>query len=1333
MRPRYAAFSARIADLRRLAGFAQQADLALLVKTSQQTVSRWEAGLSRPRPKQIPTLAKLLRVTPEELMAAAGYTTVVSFDKPFPVDGLTGESFERFCQSLLERLYPDAAVHAMGGQGHTQEGADIDVAFPDGTRHSFQCKRLAQFGPAHVDKVVRDHTRSATKKIILLSRVASPKTRATVELHPGWELWDKEDISRRVRSLSPEHQIRLVDIFFPKQRFALLGKTADRRWQTPDEFFAPYTAERSAFSHTWTLVGRARELANLQGKLADNQSQVIFLTGAGGGGKTRVLKDAVAAYERDHRGVTVRFLSPTQEATVESLDELGHGDKLLVVDDAHDRSDLPLLFQHIAIPENKTRILLSFRPYGRDYIASQASNFALAGPSVCEVALPRLKLADATELARQVLEKYDGPVSIAEDIARFTLDCPLATVIGAQVVANDRRPLELVKDEEVFRSTLLGRFQDIVAGEIGNKSEAELVRKVLRVLALIQPLSLDDQTVPEMVAAVESVDAYDVSRIVRALTEAGVLFRRGGRYRLSPDLLADHVIERACIGPGGISTGYAEKVFAAAGEQYSPHALLNLGKLDWRLANQQPSNSRLLDGLWGQLAPSRDYFDPHIKAVTAVAYFQPERALSFAEKLIRDGKHVRDLPEIIKYAAYTRDFTRRACNCLWELGKDDDRELNPNPHHAIRILSELCSVQPNKPLDYNEAIVDFGLSLLDREDAWTHKYSPFDILKGILRPEGHTTESRGKTFSITRFGVNLDAVSALRVKVIDAVIRRLASTNLTAASLAAQSLHEALRYPMDSPIEARQKWTADFVQTLTKSEHSIRDNDIDSLVLIEIAHAVSWHAHYGPEETGQVARRIIDSLPDSLDFRTMLTLIDGHGHIIERYADYHHHQAKWNERLTRLVDDLLRAYPDGEALRAFIASRVSHIQKYYSRTTSTPYLLYWRLIMASASLARATIQDALAHGGSPTRQFAHIALAKLIQEDRREAIDYAKRFIQTEARDLTTAVGSAFSLLGPNDLPLSDGEIAILRQLLGSDDERAARSAVSAIRVVAKGNHALAIDLLRSANIGISSGLADDVFGNLASEHGELFHALSADDIRVFLEKLMPLAELDGHWTESFLAAVSEKYAPLLAEFFINRVNYAADTGDWHYRPCNHGPYGHVPLRFRKSPEYGAILRTVCAWLPSRDDLLFREFSAQLFDTMFKPFDGELVTSLQRWADDATEPDIRAIAKILSEAPRTFVLDHRAFVVQFLERAKQFGKSALDEATSALFRSAISGVRSSRVGEPARADLDMKEGADRATAELPRFSPAFPLYESILRHANWSINMSVRDGEALEE
>jgi transcriptional regulator with XRE-family HTH domain len=1332
----YADFGILLSDLRQRAGIAHQSQLAELIKSSQQTVSRWEAGSSRPRASQIPLLARVLRTKAEVLLTAAGYaptTTVASFDKPFPVDGLSPESFERFSQSVLQYIYSDAAVHAVGGQGHTQEGADIDVAFPDGACHTFQCKRMLQFGPRDVDKAVAAHTRQATRKFILLSRIASPRTRAAVRQHPGWDLWDKEDISRQVRTLPREQQLRLVTIFFPEQRFALLGETAEGCWQTIEGFFAPYMAGRGAFSHDWPLIGRADELAALLCKLEDNRIKVVLLTGAGGGGKSRIIKETAERYQAAHKGLVVRFLSPTQEATSKSLEELGDDEKLLVVDDAHDRNDLPLLFQYVASPENNARLVLSLRTYGRDYIKFQAAPFALTGTSMSEVALPMLGLAQATELARQALQRFGGPINEAESVARLTLDCSLATVIGAQVIATDRRHFELVKNEEVFRSTLLGKFQDIIAGRLGTKSDADLVRKVLRVLALLQPFYPEDQAILEVVATVEGIEAHDVSRLIRALTEGGVLFRRGGRYRLSPDLLADHIIEKACIGAGGSSTGYAEKVFAVAGDRYIEHVLLNLGKLDWRLANGRPSNSRLLDGIWDRLAPTTDYGDPHIKAVTAVAYFQPERALSFAEKQIREGRHLRDLPELIKYTAYTHDYTNRACECLWELGKSDARELNPHPGHAIRILSELCAVRPGKPLLFNEAVVDFGLSLLDRNDAWDQKYSPFDILKGILHPEGHTTEALGRHFSIKNFSINIEVVTALRTKVVDAIIRTLAHNNPGAAVLAASSLHEALRYPMDVTLEARQKWTADFVQTLDKVALSIRSRDVDPLVSIEVAHAISWHAHHGVEEIRAAARRILGALPNTLEFRSLLALADGYGHIIKLHADFREHEKKWNEYLTALVAELLRTYPDGEVLRAFIGRLVAHIKAYHSKASSSPYMLYRRLITGSLTLARATVDDALAHEDSPTRQFAATALAKIAQDSRADSFAYMKRFAESGSPDLQAAVGSAFGLFGPEELPLTMEETSILSKLLSASDTWIARCAVLAVRGIAKGDDRLAIDLFRSVDIGISHQLADDVFMNFAADGDGVLGTLTNEDVDIFLNRLMALPKLEGYWIETFLAAISAKHATRLAKFFMDRVDYATSKEDWEYRPCNYGPYEHVALEFRKSPDFGLVLRKVSDWIKSRDDLLFRERSAELFDTMFKPFDDVLVADLQRWADVATEIDIRTIAKILGEAPPTFVLEQRAFVFRFLERAQQFGKGVLGEATNELFRSAISGVRSGGVGEPTPDDLATKQGAEDALAQLSRFSPAFALYESIAKHAVWSIDRSIRDGEAFEE
>jgi transcriptional regulator with XRE-family HTH domain len=149
----YREFGVRLTSLRQAAGLAQQGDLAELIPTSQQTVSRWEAGLSRPRDKQIPRIAVVLETDADELLRLAGYSTaapVAAFDEPFPIDALTPESFERFCRAFVEALYPEAEVHRAGSVGHRQDGIDIEARFEDGNAFTFQCKRVQEFGPQKV-------------------------------------------------------------------------------------------------------------------------------------------------------------------------------------------------------------------------------------------------------------------------------------------------------------------------------------------------------------------------------------------------------------------------------------------------------------------------------------------------------------------------------------------------------------------------------------------------------------------------------------------------------------------------------------------------------------------------------------------------------------------------------------------------------------------------------------------------------------------------------------------------------------------------------------------------------------------------------------------------------------------------------------------------------------------------------------------------------------------------------------------------------------------------------------------------------------------------------
>lgn len=1343
----YGAFGALLARLRQEAGFAQQSDFAKRLEISQQTVSRWELGASRPRDKQMPQIASVLGASLEALLAAAGYTPnakmavvpTVSFDQPFPIDALAPDSFERFCFYFLARLYPAENVHRAGAQGHTQDGLDVDVQRTDGTYHTFQCKRAQEFGPAKVQAAVAAHTREAAKKFILLTRVASPQARQVIRTLPDWSIWDKEDIARIIRQkLSRHEQGQLVDTFFPGQRLALLGETDAGPWQTAESFFAPFMSRQSVFSHDWDIVGRGEDVQAVVASLENRSILVSLLVGSGGAGKSRILRQAVDIFQAAHTDVLVRFLSPNEDATGTSLANLGVNPKVLIVDDAHDRTDLAILFQYVANPQNQASLLLALRPYGLDHIKDQASRFNLVGERIFEHKFAPLNLEQATQLATQVLQEFNGPIAAAHDIARLTLDCTLATVIGAQIVAKENIHIEFAKnDEAVFRRTLLGRFKDVIAGGVGEERDAESIEKLLKIFALIQPFYSDDDTVAPLALQVEALKEADTKRLIPLLANAGVLFKRGGQYRIAPDLLADFIVEKACVGENGASTGYAESVFDAANGKQMEHLLLNLGKLDWRRANGDPSNSRLLDGVWSKLKPSSGYSDPYISAVKSVAYYQPARTLVFAEKLIRDGSYRRDLPEMIKYAAYNFEHLRQACECLWELGKQDERPLNQNPEHAIRILAELCAVEPEKPGSYNEEVVDFVLSLFQQEDAWIGTYSPLDVLEGILLTEGYTSTSDSRSIHMSPFLVNADFVADLREKVVSAAIGLLSHGNVKVALKAAKFLENGLRYPMGLfgqtiPSEVHAAWTAIFVKTLESIENATLKNQLDALVFIELCNTVSWHANFADEATTPIAKRIMDAIPGSLEFRTIFALVNGNGRIMDE-KDYENAERIWDGKLGSLVDELVATYKDGEELCAIINAHLTHIGS--NHVEQNGGMLYYRLIDKSTPLAIATIKHALSEPNTKTTRFAGIALAKILAEDHLRGLHFARQFLQTNNRELCVAVGCAYADFRNEKLEYTEDDLVLLRTILSSKDELVVVNAIAVIRLLAAQNQSLAIALLKEVDFNTSVNIAENVMRLFHGSGIFQFNDLTEENVRFFIERLKLLNDLGGYWVATFVAQASKHQPLIVAKFLMDRVEHAVNIEGWGFHPCNLKTHGRARLLFSESKESGLVFLQFVHWAKEKMDgnYRFRHYAAELFNAMFSVFDNEILGALQNWIDESTPGDMVLLSQILRGVKPGFVFEHKEFVLRFLERAKQHGNKVLESGISALCGAAIGGLRSGTLGEPYPRDVQMKEDAIKAQLGMSRFSPAYPLYKQIEEHAEQNIQRALKERETFED
>ncbi len=196
----------------------------------------------------------------------------------------------------------------------------------------------------------------------------------------------------------------LVDIYFRGQRQALLGRSESGPWLTAQEFFRPFDSRDQPLSHSWDLLGRESETADLLAALVRPGVRMVLVAGAGGMGKSRLLKEVMTTFIQSEPSVCVRFLSSASDPTRQTLDDLGPGPRVLVVDDAHDRDGLGVLFEYAADPSRQTRLILATRNYALDRIQHEAASYNITSPPV--IALEILSRDQFHAIATQVLAHF---------------------------------------------------------------------------------------------------------------------------------------------------------------------------------------------------------------------------------------------------------------------------------------------------------------------------------------------------------------------------------------------------------------------------------------------------------------------------------------------------------------------------------------------------------------------------------------------------------------------------------------------------------------------------------------------------------------------------------------------------------------------------------------------------------------------------------------------------------------------------------------------------------------------------------------------------------------
>jgi len=1334
-----------------------QAELAALLSVGQQAVSGWERGQSRPRRAMLTDVAQALSVDEEALVDAGGYRLLPStvripvrpLTRALPLDDLSEERFEDLLADVMALMFPTGHASRFGGRGHKQFGMDILVTESAANLAIGQCKRHREFGPAAVHAAITEVTIEAGENYLFLSRLtASPAARKEAAKHINWELWDGEDISRYIRSLPREQAVRMVDTYFPGHRESFLGIASPGPWLLPEEHF---DATRSAmFNQEWGLVGRQEQLDAMAAAAYQPTATLALVVGAGGVGKTRLLKALADAAPTQH--TQVRILPGDAQVPAADFELLPFQGKLIVViDDAHELTELASVVSGIWRRHRDASIVLATRPYGVRTLKEGLARAGLLPEDHTEVELGDLHIEDATTLAREALGR-DVPQGVALRLAVLTTDCPLATVVGGVLIKRGKLYVGALEQDDNVRVQIMRGFRDALvkdpfADDLPTRSA------VLDAVAALQPFHTNDTSARDSLSAIVGKTYDTLHKHLRSLENAGILRRHGDSVRIVPDLLGDVLLTDAAFGDGNVhGTGYLARIEPLVGGTSAEHLFVNVNRVDWQVRNKRTDVPSLADSLWAAFRARIEDADligrrDLIQLLAKVAYFQPERALDVTRWLIDNPtEHISDensawrqytshnytevlhaLPRAVKFPAMNLATLPAAIGQLWELAQADARPTNPNPEHALRILRELAEFERAKLVAFNSKIVD----VVSTWFADGLRLSPFEVLEPMLATEGDDSSFHAHAITFRPYSLNPTGVMRIRKRVIDLAFDELTSSDLGRAGAAVKFLKSALRYPFGTfgrtvSNDEREGWTPGFVDTIERLGAAATTAVLDPAVLVAIRHALHWHENYGGSTTRAAAERAVQALPGGVESLLALVVHDGWGGLVrDRGDDYQALETKLLELIKEVVEGLL-SYDDDRVVELLVA-RLRTDREVNGSAEGHPGPFLAGLIKARPTLAHALLEHIRAHTWpNDLDSVLPVILAALAEDDPATAMDDARDFLARGPADRRRAVAQALSW-NRGARELHAGELDLLLKLASDPDPAIRRSAARAAQILARREAGEASTLLAAIRFADCKEVAGDIFMCFRAQLGVSWIHFSERQQNAIRDDLVALADIDAHSITEMLATRSATEPEWVIRLLQDRVERAENLQPLDgYRATPFGWGNH--LRIRETSGFIAGLNCILNWIAdSLDSWTGRRMGADLFAAVATGYDSQVVEVLTNALTSGSKDMTRAVATVLRGAGRTLIWDQPDFVRMALHAAERLGEEVLRDMIDSLWEATISGIRSGTPGEPFPETVNQRDRSREIAERLPAGSLEERFYSDMAKSAENDIARELAD------
>lgn len=343
------------------------------------------------------------------------------------------------------------------------------------------------------------------------------------------------------------------------------------------------------------------------GRFLDDRARFFAITGPGGSGKTRLLWQL--GWDAIERGLDVWWVDPEALRNNSAwYDHVAPERPAVILIDEPPPTLLPQLKTQVLTRAKEWQIVVTARSE-QDQVRRW---FAAQTPPPTFLDLDPLTGDAATAAAQQLGGAQLDPDS-ARQIARLADGAPGWMAVAIWLV-RDGHPLAALPDEPTaLAADYLDRILDAVAARTGDPAERKRLLRLLRWLALLQPINAEDDGTSRLFASETGyAEAYEADDAVEHLVEAGLIVKRGRLRAIKPDVMADHVL-RTWLVDASRANGLAPaakpmlKALWTGAVPLLDHALQNLARLELLCALLDPPvDVRLLDGFADLLAKAAE-------------------------------------------------------------------------------------------------------------------------------------------------------------------------------------------------------------------------------------------------------------------------------------------------------------------------------------------------------------------------------------------------------------------------------------------------------------------------------------------------------------------------------------------------------------------------------------------------------------------------------------------------------------------------------------------------------------------------------------------------------